>query len=162
MILSRCNQSITQLNNLGQPICVSVLLTMQPTWKRTPGHDAPGENVSLRKVEVDITALRKRIQAERTRTNVQGNRILRDMEANLLAAKERSYAEKRSKLEMDDFLRRARREVSSARACVPAFLHANLQCPTRMAPSACPTWSPSCPHRSFEADIKRHEAVFRT
>ena len=84
--------------------------------KRVLGTDAPGE-ISIRRMEADLTALRNRIKVERSRSSQQGMRMLHEMETNLLAARERSFAEKRSKMEKDEFLRKARLEVSAARTC---------------------------------------------
>ena len=86
---------------------------------------------NLRQREADLEMLRNRIKIERTHSSIADARVLNDIEASLLEARERGIAAQKSKQVRDDYLRRCRLEVSAARA-------------------------------SFEQDVKRHEAVFRT
>ena len=88
-------------------------------------------SVSLRQREADLEMLRNKIKIERTRSSRADARLLNDMEASVLEARERGLAAQKSKQVKDEYLRRCRLEVSAARA-------------------------------SFEQDVKRHEAVFKT
>ena len=72
-------------------------------------------SVSLRQREADLEMLRNKIKIERTRSSRADARLLNDMEASVLEARERGLAAQKSKQVKDEYLPLPPRGLGGAR-----------------------------------------------